>query len=81
MLIPNKSAASSGDNRAADIDFTIKKSDYSVGNLSQSSTVTNNAGSTLPTTGGIGTTIFYVVGAILVVGAGVILITRRRMSA
>ena len=71
----------SGYNRAADIDFTIKKSDYSVGNLSQSSTVTNNAGSTLPTTGGIGTTIFYVVGAILVVGAGVILITRRRMSA
>ena len=33
------------------------------------------------TKAGIGTTIFYVVGAILVIGAGVILITRRRMDA
>lgn len=42
--------------------------------------VVNTPGAELPTTGGIGTTIFYVVGAILVVGAGVVLITRRRMS-
>ena len=43
--------------------------------------VINIAGHTLPSTGGIGTTIFYVVGAILVIGAGVVLITRRRMDA
>ena len=43
--------------------------------------VENNKGSVLPSTGGIGTTIFYVVGAILVIGAGVVLITRRRMDA
>ena len=43
-------------------------------------TVVNNTGSKLPTTGGIGTTIFYVVGAILVLGAAVILVTRRRMT-
>ena len=43
--------------------------------------VENNAGSVLPSTGGIGTTMFYVIGAILVIGAGVVLVTRRRMSA
>ena len=41
----------------------------------------NTRGTELPSTGGIGTTIFYVVGALLVIGAGVILITRRRMEA
>lgn len=40
----------------------------------------NNRGVILPSTGGIGTTMFYVIGAILVIGAGVILITRRRMA-
>ncbi len=43
--------------------------------------VKNNAGTVLPETGGIGTTIFYIVGSILVIGAAVILITRRRMDA
>lgn len=43
--------------------------------------VVNQAGTELPTTGGIGTTMFYVIGAVLVVGAGVILISRRRMGA
>ena len=71
----------SGYNKAADSTFTIAASDYTAANLEQSADVTNKAGSTLPSTGGIGTTIFYVVGAILVVGAGVVLITRRRMSA
>ena len=42
--------------------------------------VVNNAGSVLPSTGGIGTTIFYIIGAILVIGAGVVLVTRRRMN-
>ena len=42
-------------------------------------TIKNNKGSVLPSTGGIGTTIFYIIGAILVIGAGVLLISRRRM--
>ena len=42
--------------------------------------IVNNAGSVLPSTGGIGTTIFYVVGSIMVVAAGVLLITKKRMS-
>ncbi len=45
-----------------------------------STTIVNKAGSTLPSTGGIGTTIFYIVGAILVLGAGVVLVTRRRTA-
>lgn len=43
-------------------------------------TIANNSGATLPETGGIGTTIFYAVGGLLVVGAGVLLVTRKRMS-
>ena len=42
--------------------------------------IENNKGTTLPTTGGIGTTIFYVLGSILVLGAVILLVTRRRMS-
>jgi len=41
----------------------------------------NKSGATLPSTGGIGTTIFFILGAILVLGAGIVLVTRRRMSA
>jgi len=44
-------------------------------------TINNESGSELPSTGGIGTTIFYIVGALLVCGAGVVLITRRRVQA
>jgi LPXTG-motif cell wall-anchored protein len=42
-------------------------------------TVVNQAGSTLPHTGGIGTTIFYVIGSILVLGAVILLITMSRV--
>ncbi len=40
--------------------------------------IENNKGAELPETGGMGTTIFYVLGAILVLGAGGLLIARRR---
>lgn len=42
--------------------------------------VNNQSGTELPFTGGRGTTIFYVIGSILLVGAAVLLITRKRMS-
>ncbi len=42
--------------------------------------VLNQTGTELPSTGGMGTTIFYVVGSILVVGAAVLMVTRRRMG-
>lgn len=44
-------------------------------------TVENLSGSTLPSTGGIGTTIFYIIGGVLMLGAVVLLITKKRMSA
>ena len=43
--------------------------------------VVNQAGAELPFTGGIGTTIFYVLGGLMVVGAAVLLITKKRMGA
>lgn len=44
-------------------------------------TVENNIGALLPSTGGIGTVIFYVAGGLLAAAAGVLLITKKRMSA
>ena len=43
-------------------------------------TVVNKSGSKLPSTGGIGTTIFYVLGGVLVLVAVVLLVTNKRMS-
>ena len=42
--------------------------------------VENKTGSILPSTGGMGTTLFYIFGAILVIGSGVVLITKKRMK-
>lgn len=42
--------------------------------------VINLTGAELPSTGGIGTTIFYIVGGVLAAGAVILLITKRRMN-
>lgn len=42
--------------------------------------VVNLSGTVLPETGGMGTTLFYLIGAILVIGSAVVMITRKRMS-
>ena len=71
-----------GYNKAADKEIEVgeAKADPTEADLHLSTSVLNNKGSVLPSTGGIGTTIFYIIGAILVVGAGVVLVTRRRMN-
>ena len=69
-----------GYNKAEDKDFTIEEHDYTDENLNQKATVINKAGIVLPHTGGMGTTIFNVLGTILVIGAGVMLVARRRME-
>ena len=48
--------------------------------LSVTAEVANNTGALLPSTGGMGTTIFYVLGSILALGAVVLLVTKKRMS-
>ena len=42
--------------------------------------VLNNAGTQLPSTGGIGTTLFYVIGGGLMAVAAVLLVTKKRMN-
>lgn len=44
-------------------------------------TVKNQMGSELPDTGGVGTTMFYIIGGVLVLAAVVLLVARKRMSA
>ncbi len=62
-----------GDTTTGEITFTPNTS-----NGSLTTDVENKSGAELPETGGMGTTIFYVLGAILVLGAGGLLIVRRR---
>lgn len=71
-----KLTALSGNAENGEITFTADKEKGSL-----STDVENKSGSTLPSTGGMGTTIFYVVGSILVLGAAILLITKKRMSA
>ena len=65
-----------GNKVSGEISFTPN-----VSGASLSADVVNNAGTVLPETGGIGTTIFYVLGGLLVLTAVVLLVTKKRMSA
>ena len=70
-----------GYNKAADVNFTIAKGVYTVANLEQKATVVNKPGTELPRTGGLGTVLLTLVGSILVIGVGVLIVTKKRMSA
>ena len=62
-----------------DKDGNIKVDDIAIA-AGEDVKVENKSGSILPSTGGRGTTLFYILGAILVVGSGVVLITKKRMK-
>lgn len=61
--------------------LTERTTGVKIENANNSISVTNTTGSVLPSTGGIGTTIFYVIGGVLVAGAIVLLVVRRRRNA
>lgn len=65
----------SGDKKVGEITFASSKTDGTL-----TTDVVNKIGTTLPGTGGIGTTIFYVVGGGLMVAAAILLITKKRME-
>ena len=72
---------------AQDIDFSIDGVNAATPGTVHYSTdktgridVLNNAGATLPSTGGMGTTLFYVIGGGLMVAAVVLLVTKKRME-
>lgn len=69
-----------GYNKLDDVSVTIEANDYTKKNLEQTKEVENKGGTEMPSTGGIGTTIFYVVGSILLIGAAVVLFTKKRVS-
>ena len=50
------------------------------GSNANTAEIENNKGATLPGTGGSGTTMLYIIGVILLAGAGILLVTRRRMK-
>ena len=62
-------------------EVTNTKQDITFDFSSAAINIVNISGTQLPSTGGIGTTLFYVVGALLMVSAFVLLITKKRMNA
>lgn len=70
------------DTALTDLTITVDQGNAEDGNLGTGAvnvTVKNNQGATLPETGGMGTTLFYIIGGLLVVGAGILLVVRIRM--
>lgn len=65
-----------GSNVTGEISFTATLDEGKM-----SADVVNYRGRELPSTGGMGTTVFYAVGSVLVLGAVVVLITKKRMNA
>ena len=77
---PDGYALISGSKTITISDGAVTTDTYAYSSAIAASTVYNSTESEMPSTGGIGTTIFYVVGGILVLGAVVLIIARKRMK-
>lgn len=76
-----ETAAPAGYNLLAEpVEVEIDGTNATEASLTATAKVVNSTGTTIPETGGIGTTIFYVAGGLLVLGAVILLITKKRMS-
>lgn len=80
-----ETAAPAGYNKlAADIQVVVNAAEKNEADVLEYTTViakvNNQSGTELPSTGGMGTTILYAVGAALVLGAGIALVVKRRMA-
>lgn len=64
-----------GEKVTGEITFTSNTTDGSL-----TTNIVNKKGSSLPSTGGMGTTIFYVAGLAIMAAAGILLISRKRMK-
>ena len=69
-----------GEDQEVQIAASENTANYTMTQTALTTKVNNQSGSELPSTGGMGTTIFYVAGSILLIGAAVLLITKKRMG-
>lgn len=77
--------------KGTDSNFSVTSLKFKIGNGTErtvenattgtiSANVENTSGSTLPSTGGMGTKLFYTIGGILMAGAAIVLVVRKRRS-
>lgn len=80
-ITTNKTVYLDKDGNEVDESVTATKVTVKIDNIAATAlVVVNKAGTELPSTGGMGTTVFYVLGTVLVLGAVVLLVTKKRMS-
>lgn len=81
--VSDEATSAEGTKQLTELEVTVDDGEAQEGNVTTGTVsiiVENNSGTELPSTGGMGTTIFYVVGGILVAGAAILLVTKKRMG-
>lgn len=81
--VSDEATSAEGTKQLTELEVAVDDGDAQDGDVATGTVsiiVENNSGTELPSTGGMGTTIFYVVGGILVAGAAILLVTKKRMG-